>query len=63
MHSRYAILGIVKPMRLPTSDEVCLLHRQGEDAVVVVVAELAAVVRSPEARPQVLRSVDQAQWQ
>ena len=33
-------------VRLPTSDEVRLLYRQGEDAIVAVVAELAEVVRA-----------------
>ena len=41
-------------VRLPTSDEVRILYRQGEDAVVAVVAELAEVIRALEARVQVL---------
>ena len=41
-------------IRLPTSDEVRLLHRQGEDAVVTAFAALAEIVRALEARVQVL---------
>jgi transposase len=41
-------------VHLPTSDEVRLLYRQGEDAIVAVVAELAEVVRALEGRVQVL---------
>jgi len=41
-------------VRLPTSDEVRMLYRQGADAVVAVVAELAEVVCALEARVQVL---------
>jgi len=41
-------------VRLPTSDEVRLLHRQGEDAVVTAFAALAEIVRALETRVQVL---------
>ena len=41
-------------VRLPTSDEVRLLHREGEDAVVIAFAALAEIVRALEARVQVL---------
>lgn len=41
-------------VRLPTSDEVRSLYREGEDAVVAIVAELAESIRALEARVQVL---------
>ena len=41
-------------VRLPTSDEVRLLHRQGEDAVVTAFAALAEIVSALETRVQVL---------
>jgi transposase len=41
-------------VRLPSSDDVRILYRQGEDTVVAVVAELAEVIRALEARVQVL---------
>ena len=41
-------------VRLPSSDDVRTLYRQGEDTVVAVVAELAEVIRALEARVQVL---------
>jgi transposase len=42
------------PAHLPTSDDVRLLYRQGEDAVVTAFAQLAEVLRGLEARVQVL---------
>jgi transposase len=42
------------PAPLPTSDDVRLLYRQGEDAVVTAYAQLAEVLRGLEARVQVL---------
>ena len=42
------------PLRLPTPDDVRAIYRQGEEAVVALVAELVKVITALEARVQVL---------
>jgi len=42
------------PLRLPTDDDVRAIYRQGEEAVVALVAELVKVITALEARVQAL---------
>ena len=42
------------PLRLPTDDDVRAVYRQGEEAVVALVAELVKMITALEARVQVL---------
>jgi len=47
-----AVIEPMTPSRLPTHDEVRAAYRQGEEAVLALVDQLVALIRTLEARVQ-----------